>query len=212
MRDDFELLRDWREGEVEAGRELFGRHFGGVYRFFRNKVHDAAEDLTQQTFMAIVKGKDQFRGDASFRTYLFTVARKRLYSYLRDVGRRGEPVEFHSASVADLGLSPSRLVVAREEQHLLLRALRQLPIDMQLALELFYWEDLTVVEMATVLDVPVGTVKSRLQRARVRLDGLIGQLSESDALHRSTIDNFERWVRDLQAHMGPAANAESADD
>jgi RNA polymerase sigma factor (sigma-70 family) len=206
MSSDFDLLETWREGDENAGRDLFGRYFESVYRFFRNKVDDAAEDLTQQTFMGLVQGRDKFRGDASFRTYLFMIARKRLYSHLRQRERRSEPVEFHTASVADFGLaSPSRAVAVRQEQKLLLHALRRLPVEMQVALELFYWEELTVTEIAEVLETPVGTVKSRLQRARARLDGVIAELSESDDLLRSTMDNFEVWARDLQQHMSPKA-------
>ncbi len=203
MKTDFELLELWREGDETAGRDLFARYFDAVYRFFRNKVDDAAEDLTQQTFMGLVQSRDRFRGDASFRTYLFMIARKRLYSYLRK-NQRKDPVEFDSTSVADIGLaSPSRAVAVRQEQQLLLQALRRLPVEMQVALELFYWEELTVAEIAEVLETPIGTVKSRLQRARTRLDAEIAALSESEALLRSTLDNFERWARDLQSEMGP---------
>ena len=202
MHTDFELLEAWRGGDENAGRELFGRYFDAVYRFFRNKVDEVAEDLTQQTFMGLVQSRDRFRGDASFRTYLFMIARKKLYSHLRTTQRRSDPVEFHSTSVADLGLvSPSRAVAARQEQQLLLQALRRLPIEMQVALELFYWEELTVAEIAEVLETPVGTVKSRLQRARARLDQVIAELAESEDLLRSTVDNFERWARELQGRL-----------
>jgi RNA polymerase sigma-70 factor (ECF subfamily) len=201
---DFELLESWRNGEESAGRALFGRYFDAVFRFFRNKVDDAAEDLTQQTFMGLVQGRDKFRGDASFRTYLFMIARKRLYSHLRKRDRKSEAVEFDNTSVADLGLvSPSRAVAVRQEQQLLLQALRRLPVEMQVALELFYWEELTVTEISEVLETPVGTVKSRLQRARARLDAAIAELSESEDLLRSTMDNFDVWAKDLQAHMNP---------
>lgn len=204
-RGDFELLEAWRGGDEAAGRELFARYFDAVYRFFRNKVDDAAEDLVQQTFMGLVQGKDRFRGEASFRTYVFMIARKRLYTFLRDRDRARDPMEFHSTSVADLGLvSPSRAVVVRQEQQLLLQGLRRLPLEMQVALELFYWEELSVTEIADVLETPVGTVKSRLQRARVRLDEILVELSNSDeALLKSTMDNFEAWAKDLQAHLGP---------
>jgi RNA polymerase sigma-70 factor (ECF subfamily) len=205
---DFELLENWRNGDESAGRDLFGRYFDAVFRFFRNKVDDAAEDLTQQTFMGLVQGKDKFRGDASFRTYLFMIARKRLYSHLRKRDRKSEAIEFDNTSVADLGLvSPSRAVAVRQEQQLLLQALRRLPVEMQVALELFYWEELTVTEIADVLETPVGTVKSRLQRARARLDAAIAELSESEDLLRSTMDNFEMWAKDLQAHMNPPSKS-----
>ena len=205
VRGDFELLEAWRDGDEAAGRELFARYFDAVYRFFRNKIDEGAEDLVQQTFMGLVQGKDKFRGDASFRTYVFMIARKRLYTFLRDRDRARDPLEFHSTSVADLGLvSPSRAVAVRQEQQLLLQALRRLPLEMQVALELFYWEEMSVSEIADVLETPVGTVKSRLQRARVRLDEIIVHLSESDeALLKSTMDNFEMWAKDLQAQMGP---------
>ena len=88
MRADIELLEAWKEGDASAGRELFARHFDSVFRFFRNKVDGAAEDLTQQTFMGCLRGRDKFRGESSFRTYLFTIARKRLYTFLRDRQRK----------------------------------------------------------------------------------------------------------------------------
>jgi RNA polymerase sigma-70 factor (ECF subfamily) len=187
-----------------------------MYRFFRNKVDEAAEDLTQQTFMGLVQGKDRFRGEASFRTYLFMIARKRLYSYLRRAQRDQSVAPWSERSVADLGLpSPSRAVAQHQEQRLLLLALRRLPVEMQVALELFYWEELTVTEIADVLETPVGTVKSRLQRARARLDTVIAELSQSEALLRSTVDNFELWAKQLQKqlgrHDGPASGDAAAD-
>ncbi len=202
---DFELLQAWRGGDEAAGRDLFSRYFDSVFRFFRNKVDDSAEDLTQQTFMGLVQGKDRFRGDSSFRTYLFMIARKRLYSFLRQAQRHRDPVEWGQSSIADLGLSsPSRAVARHQEQRLLLLALRQLPVEMQVALELFYWEELTVTEIAQVLETPVGTVKSRLQRARTRLDGVIAELAGSEALLRSTMDNFAVWARELRGQLLPS--------
>jgi RNA polymerase sigma factor (sigma-70 family) len=207
-RSDFELLEGWRGGDEADGRELFARYFDSVYRFFRNKVDDAAEDLTQQTFMGLVQGKDRFRGEASVRTYLFMIARKRLYSYLRKAQRDHEAAPWGERSVADLGLpSPSRALARQEEQRLLLLALRRLPVEMQVALELFYWEELTVTEIAEVLETPVPTVKSRLQRARVRLDATIAELASSEALRRSTMDDFARWARELRGVLAPPDDA-----
>lgn len=208
-KSDFELLEAWRGGEESAGRELFARYFDSVYRFFRNKVDEAAEDLVQQTFMGLVQGKDRFRGEASFRTYLFMIARKRLYSYLRKTQRDQDAIPWGERSVADLGVpSPSRVVARQQEQRLLLVALRRLPVEMQVALELFYWEELTVTEIAEVLETPVGTVKSRLQRARARLDGTIAELAGSEALLRSTMDDFSRWAKELRDVLGPPESDE----
>lgn len=197
--DDGELLDAWREGDEQAGRELFERHFDSVFRFFRNKVESAADDLTQQTFLGAVRGKDRFRGQASFRTYLFTIARNRLYTFYRDRQRSQKVIEVGQQSAADLGAaSPTGLIAQREEQKLLLRALRHLPLEMQVALELHYWEGMTVREIAVVTETPEGTIKRRLQRARTKLDALIAELADSDALRQSTIAGFETWAKGLK--------------
>lgn len=200
---DFELLEAWRGGDGRAGRELFARHFDAIYRFFRSKLDDAAEDLTQQTFLGAVKGKERYRGDASFRTYLYTIARNRLYSHIRDRQRRDAVIEVGQQSIADLGVgSPTKQIAQREEQRLLLTAMRHLPIEMQVALELHYWEGLSVREIAIVIDTPEGTIKRRLQRARQRLDELIVELAESDTLRKSTQANFDDWAKGLRAQLG----------
>lgn len=202
MRADMELLHAWREGDEHAGRELFARHFDSVFRFFRNKVDGVAEDLTQQTFLGCLKGREKFRGDASFRTYVFSIARKRLYTHYRDRRRQGSELVFDQVSVADLARpSPTALLAEREEQRMLLRALRQLPVDMQIALELHYWEDLKVREIAEILDVPSGTIKRRLQRARQQLERHLQSLSESPELLKSTLDNFSFWAGDLRKQL-----------
>jgi RNA polymerase sigma-70 factor (ECF subfamily) len=200
---DVELLEAWRGGDERAGRELFERHFDSIYRFFRSKVDDAAEDLTQQTFLGCVRGKQVFRGDASFRTYLFTIARNRLYTHIRDRQRRDAAIEVGEQSVADLGLaSPTEALAAQQEQKLLLVAMRRLPLDMQIALELHYWEGLSVREISEVVEAPEGTIKRRLQRARMRLDELIGELAQTDSLRHSTLTGFETWAAGLRAELG----------
>jgi RNA polymerase sigma factor (sigma-70 family) len=200
---DVELLEAWRGGDTRAGTELFERHFDAIYRFFRSKIDDAAEDLTQQTFLGCVRGKQVFRGDASFRTYLFTIARNRLYTHIRDRQRRDAVVEIGEQSVADLGLaSPTGRIADHQEQRLLLLAMRSLPIDMQIALELHYWEGLSVREIAEVIETPEGTIKRRLQRARMQLDERIAELAESDALRKSTTTDFESWAAQLRASLG----------
>ena len=202
MRPDLELLEAWKGGDAQAGRELFAKHFDSVFRFFRNKVDGAAEDLTQQTFMGCLRGRDKFRGDSSFRTYLFTIARKRLYTFLRDRQRKRGLYDGTDVSIADVsGPTPTTAIAVREEQRLLLKAMRRLPVDMQVALELFYWEDMKVREIAEVLETPPGTIKRRLQRSRQQLDKIMQELSDSPELLRSTVDNFNAWAGELRERL-----------
>lgn len=199
--DDAELLEAWRGGDKVAGKELFARHFRSLYRFFANKVDPAAaDDLLQETFLGCVRGRDKFQGHSSFRTYLFVVARRRLYTYRERVLARQAGTDFDAERIAALDRTPSALLVEHQEQRLLLRGLRRLPLDLQSLLELFYWEKLTSAELAEILDIPHGTVRSRLRRARDLLKTHIIELAETPALLKSTTYDFERWLQSIRKH------------
>ena len=205
---DLELLERWRAGDDHAGEALFERHFEALYRFFCNKVGREVDDLVQETFLGCVKAKDRFRGDSSFRTFLFAVARNQLLK-LRDRHARtaDKQDDFQETRVADLDASPTQLAVEHEEQALLLRALRRLPIDLQIAIELFYWEGLQSKDIAVVLDIPHGTVRSRLRRGRTLLREVVEQLAESPQLQESTLADFEGWLRSIQGKVPQAAES-----
>jgi RNA polymerase sigma-70 factor (ECF subfamily) len=177
---DLELFTRWREGDNGAGGALIKRHFSALHRFFSTKAHGQEEDLIQTTFVACVEARDAFRGESSFRTYLFKLARFQLFNYYRKVYRRPDP-DFTTTSLRDLGTSPSGALLRREERDLLERALQHVPVDQQIALELTYWEELTAPDVATVLGIPENTVYSRLRRAKVHLREALERLSETPA-------------------------------
>lgn len=204
---DLELLDAWRGGDDAAGEALFDRHFEAVYRFFCNKVGRDVDDLVQQTFLGCLEARERLRGDASFRTFVFAVARKQLLRYREGRYRGHAGPDFQDSRVADLEASPTQLVVEHEEQALLLRALRRLPLDLQIAVELFYWESLRGADLALVLDIPHGTVRSRLRRARELLRKEVEQLAEDAALVESTLGDFERWMGSVQRKAGLAGLA-----
>jgi len=200
MTTDVELLEAWRGGDGEAGDRLFSRHFDSIYRFFHRKTGDAA-DLVQRTFLGCVESRDRFQQRSSFRTFLFSIARYELYGYWRR-NRRQDDLDFGVSSVADLSATPSRLLADKRDERLLLEALRTIPLDHQIALELHYWEGLTGPQLAEVLEVPEGTVRSRLDRARKQLRKRLGELSDSPGGLPSTVSDLERWVRSLRGAMG----------
>lgn len=193
---DFELLERWREGDQRAGKELFGRHFEALCRFFNNKVGDEADDLIQQTFLACVRAKDRFRGDASFRTYLYTAARSKLYDHY---AKRGHPRDssYVEVSAANLATSIGGKVLAREEQRMLLAALRRLPLEMQIAVELHYFEGMRGPAIARVLELPEGTVRSRLRLARKRLHDELERLDSEGVA--TTMTKIEDWAAQIRA-------------
>jgi RNA polymerase sigma factor (sigma-70 family) len=196
---DFELLQRWRGGDGEAGNELFEHHFAAVNRFFRSKVDGGVEDLVQATFLACVEARDRFEGRSSFRGYLLGIARHQLLSWYR---RRRDVVDFEEESVVDLGGSPSRELAGRQEERILLHALRQMPLDHQITLELFYWEGLRGHELAEVLRISPHTVRSRLSRARAALHETIARVADDPALAQSTLGDLEGWAQALRARLG----------
>jgi RNA polymerase sigma-70 factor (ECF subfamily) len=199
-RTDRELLDAWRGGDAAAGSELFDRHFAELYRFFSNKVEDGIDDLIQQTFLACVESRDRFRGGSSFRTYLFTIARHELYAHWRKRRDRAT-VDLGEVSVQDLATSPSGVLVKHAEQKLLLRALRAIPLDLQIALELHYWEELSGPELAEVLEIPEGTVRSRLRRAREALEAKLTELADATdpGTLTSSLSGLDKWAKSLRA-------------
>jgi RNA polymerase sigma factor (sigma-70 family) len=191
-RDDLELLARWSDGDERAGNELFGRHFEEIFRFFRSKVEDGAEDLVQRTFLACVRNRDAFRGDSSFRTYLYQIARTKLYDALRRRMRGGTDVAM--SSMADLRTSPSSWVARKQDHQLLNLALERLPIELQLAVELFYFEDLSAHEVAAILEIPEGTVRSRVRRAIETLREIIEKLATSNEQARAMLAGLHELV------------------
>lgn len=197
MDDDFELLTAWRAGDERAGNTLFRRHFRTLFRFFSTKIDGPVDDLVQETMLACVKGRDRFRHDALFKTYLMRVARNRLFSYYKSRERDFDPM--HSSAI-DGGASPSSAMVGGEARMRLLAALRRIPLEFQVTLELYYWEGLKGPELARVLDISDHTVRSRLSRARSRLRAELVVLSQTTVADLDTIErdgDFDAWAVQL---------------
>ena len=201
MSADAELLAAWSDGDNGAGQELFARHFDAIYRFFRNKVGGDIDDLVQRTFLGCAEARERFRGDASVRTFLFAIARNILYEHLRAGYKERDELDFAIASVADLATSPSELVVRDRDHRLLLEALRRIPLEDQIAIELHYWEGLSSPEVGEVLNLKPATVRARLAKARERLAEKMEELGGSPELAQSTIDNLERWAAQLREYL-----------
>jgi len=192
--DDLTVLQRWRDGDQRAGQELFTRHFAEIYRFFEHKLPGEADDLTQQTFLACVKSRDQFRGQSTFRTYLFTIARNELYMRLRKIPKF-EQVDLEVSALDELVSSPSKQFGKDQELAKIRGALQKLPVEQQVLLEFHYWHDLDAAALAEMFETNPGAIRVRLLRARRALrdrlgasadlaasnDPLSSSLSESDS-------------------------------
>jgi len=195
---DAELLARWREGDDAAGNALVRRHFDLLFRFFRGRFDDGVPDLVQRTFLGAVKARERVPEGVPFKAYLLGIAHRQMLMAWRSQRRHDAVFTGGTVSAAAELSSPSRVVAQREEQRTLVAALRDLPLDHQVLIELFYWEDLGIDEIATILEVPSGTVKSRLHRARTLLREAIAARAASTDLAESTLQNLEGWARSLR--------------
>jgi len=174
--NDSALLHAWQDGDQAAGTALVRKHFPLVYRFFRSKLDQDIDGLVERTLLICRESGERYREAPSMRAYLLGIARSQLllcvHVYTQPRVRRAGEVARGGAGPRPLRPEPERL----PERPQLLAALRALPVDLQIAVELYYWEDLAIDEVASVLDVPPGTVKSHLARARKELrDHLAGR-------------------------------------
>lgn len=198
-----ELLRRWGERDRKAGNALFQRYFAPMHRFFVNKVRDAAtvQDLVQETFTRLAASASTFGGRSTVRTFVFGVARLVLFEHYRERVHFGLDV-IGETSVADLGAGPSSVAAAREELRLLLDALRQIPFDKQILLELYYFESFSGPELSVFLNVSENTARSRLRCAMEALRDVIRRHGPNTVHSQSLLADIEGWVRELQEALG----------
>ncbi|MEE9386590.1 MAG: sigma-70 family RNA polymerase sigma factor [Nannocystaceae bacterium] len=214
MTSDLELLERWRAGDPSAGTILFDRHFRTVYRFFAHKAREAVDDLVQQTFLACVESRDRFRADASFRAFVLGIARNILLRYYTKQHKERERINTATASVHDLASpSPSSVVAQKDEERVLLEGLRRIPLNYQIALELYHFEGMRGRELAEVLNIPEPTVRSRLRRGAIRLREQFEQLEQADHALQSTVTDLASWAESLrQLALGDDNDDDDDDD
>ncbi|RBQ14302.1 RNA polymerase subunit sigma-24 [Spongiactinospora rosea] len=146
-------------GEREALAELLARWQVPVWTYVRRMLDaDRADDVSQEIWLAVVRGLPRLREPGRFTPWLFTIARRSITERLRAEYAEKTPVAGDSTAE-----DPAEATVDRAT---LVSALSALPVLEREVLVLFYLEDLPVDECAYICQVPAGTVKSRLNRAR----------------------------------------------
>jgi RNA polymerase sigma factor (sigma-70 family) len=179
---DAELVQAFRQGDKSAADVLIHRHGPRLYNFFAGKVGRGADVLCQATLhdcLAIPEAPAADADHDSFRARLFAAARRRLLDGYRTGDREDRrPIDPLELSMADLEPGLSEAVAVREDQRRLALALRRLPVDFQIALELHYWEGMSSAELGRVLELAEHEVEAHLARSRAQLEA---RLEHEDA-------------------------------
>ena len=165
------------DGDRLALGRLYDRHRDSMFGFILRTTgwdRGLAEEVLQDTLMAVWQHAGSFGGQSQVRTWMYSIARRKALSRLRT--RRPDPVDPESARpLVDDGPSPDDEALARLDTHALSRLIDRLPEAMRSVLVLAFIDDLPYHEISEIMDIPTGTIKSRVSRARIALTELASE-------------------------------------
>jgi RNA polymerase sigma-70 factor (ECF subfamily) len=186
---DAELVERWQAGDLSAFEALVTRHERRVFRLLYRMLgsREEAEDASQDAFLSLFRHGHRFRREARFSTFVYRVAANAALNRRRTLGRaRSRSDEFRRRQDAgdDLPSSPRNPQASAEGaevQERVQSALLSLPKDLRMAIVLYDIEGQSYRDIAETLDIPEGTVKSRIHRARNALRSELAEYVRSDA-------------------------------
>ena len=171
----------WSMSEPERFATLFDRHAATVYRYLGRRVGDLADDLLSETFLIAFRRRAAYRPERlEVRPWLIGIATNVVHGHVRSERRRYRALARAASEPAPSGHSPDEShdrVAAEAMRAPLAAALAGLKARDRDVLLLFAYGQLSYEEIAAVLDVPIGTVRSRLNRARRQTRAALGTIS-----------------------------------
>ena len=184
---DLELMRRFQAGDADAFTQLYERHLRGLLNFFFRLCWDAsmAEDFAQEVLLRVYKSGKHWEPNAKFTTFLYRIARNFWIDHCRLLSTQKEKVSLNAQPTGDGETSlidrlpddikpPEDDLDRRELYGAIMKALEQLPEEQRMVFVLSEIEEMKYQEIAEVMDVPVGTIKSRMHTAVAKLQELLG--------------------------------------
>ena len=188
--DERNIVHRAQQGDAEAFGQLVEAYQGQVYRLaLRMGLSPAdAEEAAQEAFIAAWRGLPRFRGDSRFSTWLYQLATHAAINLMRPEKKYKDSADVEDAVLPDTAESPQEEIERREKQETVQRALQALSPQGREILLLRYQAELGYEEIAAVLGLPNGTVKSRINRAKAQLKEALlrqGNFFGSDAVQET---------------------------
>ena len=174
---DMDILSEVSAGKVDAYGKIVGRYHGRLYNFIYRFVGDreTAEDIVQETFLRAFRKRDEYRAIANFSTWLFTIAGNLAKSELRR-RKRWRMISAERDEETDTGMElpdesarPDKVAPSSIAAVQIQNAITSLPTNYRQVILLRDVEGMSYQEISEIVDCPVGTVKSRVNRARLKL-------------------------------------------
>ena len=181
---DDKLVKRAKKGDSRAFDLLVLKYQGRVAQLVSRYLNNAAEveDVTQEAFIKAYRALPNFRGDSAFYTWLYRIAANAAKNHLVALGRRpSSDVALDDSEVFDVPgrlkdqESPDEVIMGQQLEALISRTIEELPVELRSALTLREFEGLSYEEIADVLECPIGTVRSRIFRAREAIDIKVAQ-------------------------------------
>lgn len=174
---DLDLVRRMASGEENALRELYAAYGQRLYAYALRLTNDpaAAEDVTQETLVTAWRTAGKFRGEGRVIAWLLGIVH---HSAMKTLRHPSQPLEALEETAGGGNASPEDQAQAEETKRWVQQGLASLSTEHRAVLELVFYQDLTLNEVAEVCQCPLGTVKSRLSYARKHLRGVLDRAGE----------------------------------
>ena len=183
---DQQLVSRAQRGDKRAFDFLVNKYQRRLARLLSRFIRDQAEieDVTQEAFIKAYRALPSFRGESAFYTWLYRIAVNTAKNYLVAQGRRPpssdvdaiEAENFESGGALKEISNPENLMLSEELRQIVFRTIESLPEDLRMAITLRELDGLSYEEIAAIMDCPVGTVRSRIFRAREAIDNKVQPL------------------------------------
>lgn len=177
---DLQLIEAAQKGDTRAFDVLVMRYQTRVFKVVARFVKDPSEilDVCQEVFIKAFRALDKFRGDSSFYTWLYRIAINTSKNYIISQGRRLPDIDIQITDMERFTMrnspketgTPERLMMRDEIEHAVYDTIDHLPNDLKTAIMLREIEGMSYEEIADIMHCPVGTVRSRIFRARAAID------------------------------------------
>jgi len=174
---DEQLIAQFQAGELSAFEEIVGRYQGQLINFVGRLLNDrnTAEDIVQETFLRVYRNKHRYKEIARFSTWIYTIAgnlartelRRRKIRNFFSISQRGETEKDYE--IPDTEINVEKSVEGGMVRDLILKEVMQLPVYFREVIILRDLQDLSYEEISQILKVPLGTVKSRVNRGRTQI-------------------------------------------
>ena len=185
--NDKELVKRAKEGDSRAFDLLVKKYQFKVVNLVSRYVRsEEAQDVAQEAFIKAYRGLKSFRGDSAFYTWMYRIAVNSAKNYLLSAARRQSDFQvdvedaeyFDDAAVLRDHDTPDHVLLSQELEEKVFGAINQLPEDLKTAITLRELEGLSYEQIAEAMDCPIGTVRSRIFRAREAIDKVVKPLMD----------------------------------